>query len=530
MDVQQTTCDRRALERLLADRLGDSESAALEAHLVDCLVCRQCLDDLAAGRDLWRDIRCFLSDGDVTAGDAVAAGPGPGALAGLRAYLTPTDDPRFLGRLGGYGVVGLIGCGGFGAVLKAFDAALNRYVAIKALSPQLAQSGAARQRFAREARAAAAVVHDHVVAIYAVAETDGLPYFVMPYVSGPSLEKRLARTGPLAVVEVLRIGMQIASGLAAAHAQGLVHRDIKPANVLLDDGTERVTITDFGLARAADDASLTNSGVIAGTPPYMSPEQAAGLAVDHRSDLFSLGSVLYAMCTGRPPFRADSTLAVLRRVEECRPRPIRDINPEIPAWLAGVIGKLHAKNPADRFHSAAEVATLLEQCLAHVQQPAGHPLPSVAAALGRPIRDRRRWWLAAAAAVALGVLAIAYWPAGHHTDGPESTGERAPAIERLERIEDDILAREQHVRAELGQLQLSLAEEPPTADALGPALAALRQRAAILWQLVDAPTTPAEDPLAADIRNIRERLDSLARQLGFGGGNDTSMISKGDQR
>ena len=197
-----------------------------------------------------------------------------------------------------------------------------------------------------------------MVAIHAVAEAGGLPYFVMPYVSGPSLEKRLRQTGPLAVVEVLRIGLQIAAGLAAAHAQGLVHRDIKPANILLDDGAERVTITDFGLARAVDDASLTHSGVIAGTPPYMSPEQAAGQTVDHRSDLFSLGSVLYAMCTGRPPFRAETTLAVLRRVEECRPRPIREVNPDIPAWLAGIVGKLHAKDPADRFQSAAEVAAL----------------------------------------------------------------------------------------------------------------------------------------------------------------------------
>lgn len=142
--------------------------------------------------------------------------------------------------------------------------------------------------------------------IYGVAEANGLPYLVMPYVRGTSLQRRLDDSGPLTVAEVLRIGMQTAAGLAAAHAQGLVHRDIKPAKILLSEGVERVQITDFGLARAADDASLTRTGVLAGTPQYMSPEQARGEAVDHRSDLFSLGSVLYATCTGRPPFRADN--------------------------------------------------------------------------------------------------------------------------------------------------------------------------------------------------------------------------------
>jgi serine/threonine-protein kinase len=167
-----------------------------------------------------------------------------------------------------------------GVVLKAFDAALNRYVAIKLLSPYLGSSGAARSRFSREAQAAAAVVHDNVIEIYGVADADGLPYLVMPYVRGPSLQRRLDDQGPLALVEILRIGMQTASGLAAAHAQGLVHRDVKPGNILLADGVERVKLTDFGLARAADDASLTKTGIIAGTPQYMSPEQARGESVE----------------------------------------------------------------------------------------------------------------------------------------------------------------------------------------------------------------------------------------------------------
>src|SRR5947208_756630 len=136
---------------------------------------------------------------------------------------------------------------------------------------------------------------------------------------------------------MLRIGLQIADGLSAAHAQGLVHRDVKPANILLENGVQRVKITDFGLARAADDASLTQSGTITGTPTYMSPEQAGGERLDQRSDLFSLGSVLYALCTGRPPFRAPNSMAVLKRVCEETPRSIREVNPEIPDWLEAII-------------------------------------------------------------------------------------------------------------------------------------------------------------------------------------------------
>src|SRR5437773_8653558 len=178
-----------------------------------------------------------------------------------------------------------------GAVLRAFDEKLHRVVAIKVMAAQLATNATARRRFAREAQAQAAVSHDHIVTIHAVEEAGVLPYLVMQYVDGLSLQQRLDRGGPLELQEILRIGMQTAAGLAAAHAQGLIHRDIKPANILLENGVERVKITDFGLARAAADASLTQSGVVAGTPQYMSPEQARGEAVDQRTDLFSLGKI-----------------------------------------------------------------------------------------------------------------------------------------------------------------------------------------------------------------------------------------------
>src|SRR5262249_29153495 len=211
-------------------------------------------------------------------------------------------------------------------------------------------------------------------------------------VSGMSLQQRLDREGPMELQEILRIGMQTASGLAAAHAQGLVHRDIKPANILLENGVERVKVTDFGLARAAADAALTQSGVIAGTPHYMSPEQAEGKAIDQRTDLFSLGSVLYAICTGRAPFRCSGTMAVLKRVCEETPTPIRETNPAIPEWLVAIIDKLHAKDPAQRYQTAAEVAELLGRHLAHVQHPSVAPLQPVAEVARLPGRTERELW------------------------------------------------------------------------------------------------------------------------------------------
>lgn len=272
-------------------------------------------------------------------------------------------------KLDGYEVIEVVGRGGMGTVFKAIDSSLDRVVALKILAPMLASNATARVRFIREARSAAAVVHDHVVTIHAVDESEGQPYLVMQYVLGISLQEKLDRTGPLEVKEILRIAKQIAGGLAAAHEQGLVHRDIKPSNVLLENGVERVKITDFGLARAADDASLTHSQVIAGTPQYMAPEQANGQVVDHRADLFSLGSVMYAMCTGVLPFRAENTMATLRAVSESEPRPIRQLNPEVPQPLVDIIGRLHAKDPGDRFQSAEELERALADELAQLQMP-----------------------------------------------------------------------------------------------------------------------------------------------------------------
>jgi Protein kinase domain len=292
-------------------------------------------------------------------------------------FLEPCDKPDRIGKLDQYEIMEVVGHGGMGAVLRAFDTKLSRVVAVKVMSPDLAANPMAVNRFLREAQAAAAVHHDHVVTIHAVDDAHQPPYIVMEFIEGQTLQQKIDRVGALELKHILRIGSQAAAGLAAAHNMGLIHRDVKPANILLENGVERAKITDFGLARAADDLQITQIGLIAGTPQYMSPEQAKGEPIEARSDLFSLGSVLYTMCTGRPAFRADNTIAILRRVCDDTPRPIREVNPEIPQWLETIVNKLLAKDPAERFQTAAEVEQLLNQCLAHVQNPAYVALPAI---------------------------------------------------------------------------------------------------------------------------------------------------------
>jgi serine/threonine protein kinase len=378
-------CPEVGWQVILGESVSPEQRDRYERHLESCPTCQERLDRtlldavrrFGSSPDPWTDptLSCVLDRLYEAGLQSCPPSPGPADLW----FLRPSDRPDLLGALDEYEVQEVIGQGGFGVVLKAYERALHRLVAIKVLSPVVAGSATARRRFTREARAAAAVCHDHIVAVHRVHDAEGLPYLVMQYVAGESLQGRLDRTGSLDVVETVRIGMQTAQGLAAAHAQGLIHRDIKPANLLLENGLARVKITDFGLARMADDVGLTQQGVVAGTPEYMAPEQARGEVVDARCDLFSLGSVLYVCCTGRPPFRGPSTVAVLRKVSDEQPEPIRSLNPEVPAWLEDFIARLMAKDPADRFQSAAEVAALLEGYLAHLRQPRSVPAPPFSA-------------------------------------------------------------------------------------------------------------------------------------------------------
>lgn len=367
-----------ALQRLL--RTEDAElltvDAAALSHLEQCQECQQRLAECSGEQSWFANLSDELrqvheqaepADWDLDAAERTVAWDPADAPEISTDFLPPALHPELLGRLGRYDIEQTIGAGGFGIVFKAYDTELRRVVALKVLAPHLMSSGAARKRFTREAQAAAAIMHEHVVPIYDVVNQNDTCYLVMQYIAGPSLQERVDRGGPLTVAEVLRVGVQIAAGLHAAHEQGLVHRDVKPGNILLEESVDRVLISDFGLARTADDANLTRSGAITGTPHYMSPEQASGAAIDARSDLFSLGSVLYFACTGRPAFRAPQIMAVLNRICHYPHRRVTEVNAEIPGALADLIDRLLAKNPADRFPSAAEVERQLLQLLADWQ-------------------------------------------------------------------------------------------------------------------------------------------------------------------
>gem|GEM_PF-4691719 len=408
-------CDVALVKRYLDNACSAAEQAALEQHLSDCEQCQEQMRELSGD---WGSAKEFLAtdtfDQHVDAASVRTATIGEEEATqdtrefqhdGLRRVLellAPTDDPRMLGRIGCYEIVGAIGFGGMAVVLKGFEPTLNRFVAIKVLAPHLAASKSARERFSREARAAASVLHPNVIAIHNVDEFQHLPYLVMPYISGGSLRDRLNAEGKLDIPAVLRIGMQVAAGLSAAHEQGLVHRDIKPANILLEPGLERVVITDFGLARAADDASITRTGILAGTPHYMSPEQAKGEPVRHPSDLFSLGSLLFTLVAGRVPFDAESSYGILRKVIETDAPDPRAINPEVPDWLARLIKRLHRREMSERFQSAREVSDLLRQCLASEQQ-AGTSIPDAL------LPPKKKWSLVPVIAVTLLATLLVGW-------------------------------------------------------------------------------------------------------------------------
>ncbi len=256
-----------------------------------------------------------------------------------------------------YEVKEVIGRGAMGIVLKAHDHRLVRSVALKVLSSALSTCKMAHQRFALEARFAASIRSENVVAIFAVSELSGVPFLVMEWVEGISLQGHLDANRIFSLPEIIKIGYQTAQGLAAAHNMRLIHRDIKPANLLLENSTQSIRITDFGLVRAMDqDFDISQRGVLVGTPLYMSPEQVDGKPLTGASDLFSLGSVLYILCTGQLPFQAESMSRLLCAIAEKTPEPIQSFNPMIPLWLIQAIEKLHAKNPADRFPSASAFA------------------------------------------------------------------------------------------------------------------------------------------------------------------------------
>jgi serine/threonine protein kinase len=432
------------LELYVVGHTSDAEAQRLEEHLRGCPRCIDQLPSLGEGDDLVQTLRAQKNKPPPTSAaidqlrerllglrllvataafpdtdpSGLDATPSPGDSRKVeedaRALLRPAQGADETGRLGPYRVLCVLGAGGMGVVFEAEDPQLQRNVALKAMRPDLATNGDARQRFLREAQRMATLTHDHVLAIHHVGEDHGVPFLAMPLLQGESLEDRLRREGQLPVAEVLRIGRETALGLSAAHERGVIHRDVKPANLWLEASSGRVKILDFGLARLAEgDADLTGSGVIVGTPSYLAPEQAEG-AVDPRADLFSLGCVLYRMVTGRLAFPGKTRLAALRAVATLNPIPPRQINPETPEALSRLIEQLLSKDRADRPASASVVA----QALKEIKQSASTsvPLTPTETLVAAPPSGRRRWrWFSVAGLLLAGVVALgtfAFWP-GH---------------------------------------------------------------------------------------------------------------------
>jgi serine/threonine protein kinase len=337
------------------------------------------------------------------------APPIEGQTAELYDFLAPAHGPGELGWLGAYRVLKVLGAGGMGVVFLAEDPQLKRTVALKAMKPALAASTTARQRFLREAQATAALENDHIIPIYQVGEDRGVPYIAMPLLKGESLDQWLECGQSPTVAQVLRLGREIALGLAAAHAAGVIHRDIKPANLWLEaspglaPGEGRVKVLDFGLARAVDDSShLTQAGAITGTPAYMAPEQVRGETIDPRCDLFSLGCVLYRLCTGQLPFQAPTKMAMFVAITLDTPNPVGELNPALPPALAELVMQLLAKEPAHRPASAQQVVEAIQAIEKNLARTGNKPAVP-ARATASPLLVRRAWMVSAAVLLA-GIL------------------------------------------------------------------------------------------------------------------------------
>ena len=299
------------------------------------------------------------------------------ASAAPYSFLTPPTSDGYLGSLAHYQVISELGRGGMGYVFRAQDIKLKRPVALKVMNQKISAIPGSRKRFISEARAMAAVHHDNVATIFEVGESGGTPFMAMEMLRGETLEELNKRKEQLDFEVIIKYATEIARGLAAAHARGIVHRDIKPANIWIEEGTDRIKILDFGLALASTPVDqLAGRGAVVGTPGYLSPEQARSDPLDDRSDLYSLGVVLYELCTGRIPLQSKSVHAQLISILTHRPIPISELNPDIPKPLCDAVHRLLRKEPRSRYQSAKVLeAELVEvEAACHQQSEVGQAI------------------------------------------------------------------------------------------------------------------------------------------------------------
>jgi hypothetical protein len=357
---------RSTLSAFASNSLAERESAELQTHLITCLDCAKLLDEITRAQLKDMGLEYRFSAGGVTASHSVVRQLIANAQSGFSEPATPAvydlPDPAIKpgGKFAGYDIIEIAGKGGMDLVLKAHDPTLQRTVAIKLLLSSRGSDDDSNVRFLREARTIAAIQHDHVVAVYSAGSDREIPYLVMPFHIEGTLEEHLQHTPRLTPSQVIRVGIQLAQALDVTHSHGVLHRDIKPSNILLEGGLERVRLADFGLARPVSEKPGHPKRMIAGTPHYMSPEQARGEAVDARSDLFGLGAVLYQCATGRTIYEGHSADDVLKAAARGQLRPVREANPATPPALAAVMDRLLAVRPEDRFEAAREVVATLK--------------------------------------------------------------------------------------------------------------------------------------------------------------------------
>ncbi len=301
---------------------------------------------------------------------------------------------------GGYHVERELGAGGFAVVYLVKDLNLKRHLAVKVLSPDLITSKTVLERFRREAETVAQLSHPHIVPLHFIGQKDDLLYLAMECIDGDSLAGLIEKQGRLAAVDAARIMREVASALDYAHKRGVIHRDIKPHNILIQSESGRVLVTDFGIARTAESSSLTASGMLVGTPAYLSPEQVTGAASDHRADIYALGVMAYEMTTGQPPFSGPTPTAVLMQRLQGPPPSITKSNPAIPQPLEDVIMGCLAQDPAERFQTAGEVVRALGGA---TPVSAGHPTAEIVV---RMRREKRRWTLYVASGIGVAVFAL----------------------------------------------------------------------------------------------------------------------------
>jgi len=399
------------VERVIS---GLESTVETQNHLADCAQCQNEIDKASADQWWWNEGRELIST-TVKLKERFGRPPksieeeGYSPIAAevqqLISSFESCADPKLLGCVGEYDIESLIGVGGMGAVFNGLNRELNRPVAIKFLLPRHASSNLSRQRFSREAKAIAAVTDNHVIPVYGINSTARYPYFSMPLIAGVSLQQFVLENGPLEPLPLVQTAMQVAAGLSAAHRQGLI------ANILIENGSNRVVVTDFGLAREESDLGLTQTGMIAGTLPYMSPEQADGRKLDQRSDLFSLGAVMYFMATGQPPFHGENQLELLKNIREAKAPEIRGFNSKIPVRLEQAIQRLLKRDPARRFQKAAETEEFLTRFEAHLSSPRRNRQPR----LGRVKRStnyvRCLVAIAVAFVFAMSIMAFNSWHA-----------------------------------------------------------------------------------------------------------------------